>query len=488
MPIFTADYLCEVFTGGVWTTIADANIISVETSGEMTSNEQNPAGFGDQATMSATVNVLRAAVSSYTLARLPIRITFTMNAAPAKSFTGYVQSWAGDLNTVKLECHSIIEDLSNRTKDLYSPAYFRRRVATKTTASSIEDPANGAYVAGLVNWILWQAGGRPNAQSGSYPSAVFYYDCEEAVLAPDWIWVAGEDGWAECLKLARAAGGQLYQDENGVVKYRQPLTMVGTPSYTFTSSVSGDISEEAKTGEYAAKVTASFVPRTVHVMQEVINDATPRLVEASASLTIYLEPRWPVRSLDLVGTGMKDESLKATFFDGSVVPQSLTIGYNHSITVDAQRITLLIVNETTKPFVINRIVLKGEPIAVGVGAVVTAGSGTPVKTLEDNPYIQTKSHATRLAQMALSFYGTVRTVRVLKDCPYDPSRVVGETVSLTASQLGLSAVAHVITKIQTSETGAKSEYTMLDATGLPATADYWLCLSTSQAGTKKIAW
>jgi hypothetical protein len=487
MPDYTLDYLVEVNTGS-WVTIADANIISVETSGEMTSNENNPAGFGDQATMTASVEVLRTAVSSYTLARLPIRITFTRTATSAKSFTGYVQSWSGDLETVTLECESIIQDLSNRTKDLYSPAYFRRPIATKTSASSVEDPTNGAYVAGLVNWILWQAGGRPNAQSGTYPSAAFYYDCEQAILAPDWTWVAGEDGWAECLKLARAAGGQLYQDENGVVKYKQPLTMVGTPSLTFTSSIYADISEEANTGEYAAKVTCSYIPRTVHVMQEVVNDSTPRLVEASATVVIYLEPRWPVRSIDLTGTAMKDESLKATFFDGSVVPQSLSLGYNHSIVVDAQRITLTIINTTAKPFVINRIVLKGEPIAAGVGAVVTAGSGTPVKTLEDNPYIQTKSHATRLAQMALSFYGTARATRVLKDCPYDPSRTVGETVSLTATQLGLSAAAHVIRKITTSETGAVSEFSLLDATGLPATADYWLCQSTSQSGTKKIAW
>jgi hypothetical protein len=487
MPAYTLDYLVEVNTGS-WVTIADANIISVETSGESSSNSDAAQGFGDSATMTASVEVLRTAVSSYTLARLPIRITFTRVATPAKAFTGYVQSWAGDLDTVKLDCESIIQDLSNRTKDLYSPAYFRRPIATKTSASSVEDPANGAYVAGLVNWILWQADGRPNAQSGTYPSAVFYYDCEQAILAPDWTWVAGEDGWAECLKLARAAGGQLYQDETGVVKYRQPLTMVGTPSYTFTATVYGDLSEEGATGQYAAKVVCPFIPRTAHVMQEVVNDATPRLVEASATLVIYLEPRWPVRSLDLVGTAMKDESLKATFFDGSVVPQSLTLGYNHSIVVDAQRITLTIVNTTAKPFVINRIVFKGEPIAAGVGAVVTAGSGKPVKTLEDNPYVQTRAHAQRLASMALSFYGAVRAVRVAKDCPYDPSRTVGETVSLTATQLGLSAVAHVITKIATSETGAVMEATLLDATGLPATADYWLCATGAQSGTKKVAW
>src|SRR5262249_45006677 len=120
----------------------------------------------------------------------------------------------------------------------YSGLFVLRALFTKTSASSIEDPANGSYAAGVGNYGLWQAGGRPYEQSGSYPSASFYYSCDQAVLCPPFSWLAGEDAWAELQKLAQAAGGQLYQNTLGTVVYRQPLAIVAnTPTYPFDESV-----------------------------------------------------------------------------------------------------------------------------------------------------------------------------------------------------------------------------------------------------------
>ena len=487
MPVYTIGYDVEQKASGSWAAIADSAIRSVETTGETSGSEDNPAGFGDQAIQHATITMLRSA-ATFALPRTPVRITFTRTATSAKSFTGFVQSYGGDLDTVRLECQSVIEDLPNRTKNLYSPLYYRRPPATKTTASSVEDPAGGGYAAGLINWILWQAGGRPYEQAGSYPTADFYYSLEQAIRAPDWSWIAGEDGWSECLRLARAVGGQLYQGADGVIYYKQPLTMIGTAAYTFTSSVYADIEEEGRTGEYAATITCSYTPRFLYPTQEVINDTTYRVVEAGASLTIDLEPRWPLYSVVLDGGTLKDKNIIATFFDGQLASYHATTGFTVVTTVYAMRITIVVTNNSSRNMQISKITILGVPVAAGETGTVTVGSGKPTKQLEDNIFVQNGAHAKALASMALSFYGAARTIRAVKDCPYDPDRVVGETVGLTASQLSLSGAAHVITRIETGDTGARATYQMLDVTGLPALADYWLVKSTAQSGTKKVAW
>jgi hypothetical protein len=372
-----------------------------------------------------------------------------------------------------------------RTRDLYSQAFFRRPVATETTVSSTENPAAGGYAAGLINWLLWQAGGRPNEQAGSYPAADFYYTCDQAILAPDWSWIAGENGYEEARKLVRCAGGQLYQSADGVIAYKQPLAIVGTPTYTFTASVYGDISEEGSADALAASVTCSFTPRSLRVRQTVIDDDTPRVVAGSGSLTIDLEPRWPCRSGSYV-TPTTDQ-FKATFFDGRAVGAGAG-GYTLTLTTYAQRVTIAITNNSSLPFIVNRIKIDAEPITAGEQGMVTVGSGQPTRTLEDNIYVQNKNHAERLAGMALAFFGSVRNVRTLSGCPYDVARLVDETVNLSSAELGLASAPHLITAIRHSDTGAAAEYTLVDTAGLPQTADYWLVKSASQSGTKKLGW
>jgi hypothetical protein len=158
------------------------------------------------------------------------------------------------------------------------------------------------------------------------------------------------------------------------------------------------------------------------------------------------------------------------------------------LTTYAQRITLSITNNSSLPFIVNRIKIDAEPITAGEQGMVTVGSGQPTRTLEDNVYVQTKAHAERLAGMALAFFGAVRTLRTLSGCPYDVNRLVDETVGLTSAALGLSSAPHLITAIRHSDTGTEAEYTLVDTAGLPQTADYWLVQAAVQAGTKKLGW
>src|SRR6185312_16223160 len=132
---------------------------------------------------------------------VPIRYTTWMDADTSKTFTGIIIRRTRDMNKMTLDATGM-KALIAATK-AYSPSFPRRPVATKTTASSIENPATAGYIAGQINYLLWASGGRPYEQSGSYPLATFYYSCDHAILSPDWSWAAGEDSWAECLQLAK---------------------------------------------------------------------------------------------------------------------------------------------------------------------------------------------------------------------------------------------------------------------------------------------
>lgn len=486
--VYSASYTVERNSGG-WATIAASSVLAdLSGSAEMGLSD-NGVAFGDETTNTCSIVVKRATVSALNFARLPVRVTFTINAASQVAFVGEVADWTGDLDTVTWQCESMLASLPGRTRDYYSPLRFRRPPATKTTASSVEDPDNGAYVGGLINELFWRAGGRPNEQSGTYPSADFYYSCEQAIRAPDWSWVAGENGYEEAKRLARAVGGQIYQGMDGVIRYKQPLTLIGSVVTTYDISSFRDLDEQGSArSQYAKVFNCSFTPRRIQPIQEVISDTTPRIVAAGASVTIDLEPQWPLYYVALDGGTLKEKNITAVRFDGVLMTYNASTGYTVVTTVKAMRITAVVTNNSAFAMQITKVVISGQPIAAGETGTVTAGSGDPARELEDNIFVQTKAHAQALATMALSFYGTARATRTLREMVYDPARIVGDTVALTVSELGLSAVSHIILRKDHEEAGAVQSLALLDASGLPALADYWLCQSTSQSGTKKVAW
>jgi len=488
--VYTSDYLAEYYNGAAWTAFADNVVISAEGSASQALSD-NGAGFGDEAITDLTLVLRLAPFIALDFARLPIRVTFTINAGSQVAFVGEVAEADGDLDTVTLHGESMLASLPGRTRDYYSPLRRRRAPATKTTASSVEDPDNGAYVGGLINELFWRAGGRPNEQSGTYPSAAFYYSCEQAIRAPDWSWVAGENGYEEIKRLAQAVGGQIAQGMDGVIRYKQPLTMVGSVAQTFTIADFRELTWRAVSrDQYAKTFTMSYTPRRALPVQEVVNDTTYRTVAAGETLTIDLEPRYPVVASSWVldaGT-LKEKNLTITFFDGALAAYHATTGFTTTTTVKAMRLTIAVTNHTSRHMQISKIVVSGSPVAPGEVETVTVGSGDPARIMEENAFVQTKAHALALVTMALSFYGVARAVRTLTELVYSTARTIGETVALTVSELSLSAAPHIILTKRHTETGRVMELELVDAAGLPALADYWLVASGAQSGTHKIAW
>jgi hypothetical protein len=485
----TAAYTIEIKPAGSWVAIANASVLDASGDWEISGNRNNAVSFGDDTDATFSARFVYGVWSSLSHL-LPIRYT-TYNSADttAKTFTGVVNVMHRTLDDCDIKAAGM--KLLIAANKIYSPMFVRRPVATKTSPSSVEDPTNGAYRAGLINYALWTCGGRPFEQAGSYPSATFYYSCDHAILSPDYSWLAGEDTWQECLKLAQAAGGQMYQDGSGVVRYKQ---VVGYAGVTATDSIGmSDYASIEETTDpdvlRGNKWTCQYVPRRRLGTQQVVDDTTPRTVEPGETITIVLEPQNPIVSLetDATGTQLLPAALVVALQDGTRIAQGT--GYTHTLSITAARITITVTNAGSKAFVVWRVTLRGQPVVATEAGSVSVGSGSIERQIEPSIYIQRRSDAERLAEMYATFYANARANVSLKSCVHKPSRYVGQTVLLSCSAWSMTGVPHVILKISHSDTGTTADYELAYVGDLPNPAQFYLVGSSySAADNKYLGW
>lgn len=481
----TASYTIEIKPGGSWTAIASGSVLEAAGDWEISGNRNNAVSFGDDtdATFSARfVYSVWASLSHL----LPIRYTtFNSGDTTAKTFTGVVETMHRTLDDCDIKAAGM-KVLIAATK-IYSPMFVRRPVATRTAAGSVEDPTNGAYAAGLINYALWTCGGRPFEQAGSYPSATFYYSCDHAILSPDYSWLAGEDTWSECLKLAQAAGGQMYQDGAGVVRYKQVVGYAGA-SATDSIGMSDYTSIEETTDPEVLrgnKWTCQYTPRRRLGTQQIADDTTPRTVEPGESVTIVIEPQNPIVSLETQsgGTQLRPEALVIASQDGSRIAQGT--GYTHTLSITAARVTVVITNAGSRAFVVWRVLLRGDPVVATEAGSASSGSGAIERQIQPSVYIQRRADAERLAEMYATFYANARANVSVRGCVHKPSRYVGQTVLLSCGPWSMVSVPHVILKISHGDTGITADYELAYVGDLPNPAQFYIVGSAYSAGDSK---
>lgn len=490
MTIHTSGFVCSWNIGAGYVDIS-AYVLAID--GDFsTQNAGNGIGFGDSSQAACTItidpNATGTPLSLTTLALVPIKVQFTVDANTAYGGAGVIVDWQQTQDTIELHLTGFQKLIS--TVRVYSPLFYRRPIATATTGSSIEDPTSGSYAGGALNFVLWSAGGRPYEQSGTYPTATFYYSLSQAPIAPKYSWVAGEDGWAEALRLVVAAGGQLYQRPDGVIQYTSALSLAGGSSvFALDIDSFGSISRKGSAADVVAAFTCEFVPRFPAGLQAIVSDTAPRVVAVGQTLTIELVPQYPIvqGSLETAGGGgtqLLAEAISATSYDGTQIVQGS--GYTHTLTVTAQRIVLTITNAGTLPFTIERITLRGVPLVPGEAGTVTIGSGNPTQTIAQSAYIQSRSHAQRLARMALAFYSVPRPIITASGVLYNPTLQIGMAGTLTVSEWGLSSAPVAILGMQHSETGATVDLDLVETSGLPAMNSYFKVSASSQSGLTKL--
>jgi hypothetical protein len=471
----------EIYTGGVWVDVSQ-HVVDVD--GEISGSTGDGIGFGVAYQPSQSVTVAQEAFS-YSWDHTPIRTKLGFNGVNPQHFIGLIDGL--DQERVQATWNAKgFTALIEAVGDIRSPLFYRRPVATATTITSVENPADSSYGAGLINYILWQCGGRPWEQTSAYPNAVFYYRCETAILAPEWSWVNGGNALQAILDLCAAAGGILYQDFDGTVRYVEPFSLAsGSPTFHYTDTSLtqaqrvaqnvghyGGISRSVQTKRLVVDVVkCKFVQRRLQGVQEVYSDKSPRLIEPGVPNAIQLpaDLTLPTYRIDRIEhtAGLLRANRKATTSELTVATASAY----------AQQLNLTLTNTLSERMALYDLKVYGQPLIAneeGSASYGTApGSYPRIYTIPDSPYVQSRSYAERLCWMYHDFYSDVRPIVTLTGCGFDPRRTLGEIITLTCSDWSMTAETHRIVAIRVSRTGVAMELDLVPTAGLPVASDFF---------------
>lgn len=137
-------------------------------------------------------------------------------------FNGVITARDNTLDDVTFTCEGFAV-LAKNMKE-YSRVFVHKPVATKTTASSVEDPDEPAYAAGPINWILWKSGGDQLSRIFLIQMPRFTTPAIGRSLPPICL-----DCWREWLgRSVEARAGEwwsAFQAADGTITYRQPYTI-----------------------------------------------------------------------------------------------------------------------------------------------------------------------------------------------------------------------------------------------------------------------
>lgn len=500
-------YRVEIDHQGTFYQIPDDHILSINGSMISAGNIQNGLSFGSYVEPTASVTVLRRLVlksaypsivtgydSSYWIGRR-IRIFQAFETSAYKPiFVGVIKSYAITGEDLTYEIVGVLEYFRNIK--FYTNIFYNTPIATKTTATSIEDPSAVGYNAGLINRIFWQAGGRPWERFADYSASnpLFWYSCNQSLINPEWLWVSGENLVDELFLLARATGGQIYESAeiasstgHAVIRFINPLAFADTAAYggtyyNFSESVYGSFSKSLSIENIAGKVTCKFATRRIQPTQEVYSDRTPYLMLPSETRVFICNPSLPIFEYETI-----TNSVISAFQTITSNPVTLSVSVTSQ---NAAQVTLSVTNSGSFPAVISGITLRGRPLAVDEDGEVEVGTSTPVQAIEDNPYIQSRVHAVQLATMVYEFFNSARRVITLSNCIYDPDRFVGELVQINnidnvtynGTTFVQDTTLYRIIKISHNNTGTSMDIDLITVDGMLQTSDVYI-LDTSYVST-----
>lgn len=486
-------YQVRVHDGAAWVDVS-SDVLDVSGEYRATAAAGDGNGFGVAATPRQRVRFAR---ERYGLPwdRRPIEIRLGFGGVNPLHFVGLIDEL--EQNRAEGTWTAVgYQALIAAVPEIRSPLLFRRPIFTATTVTSNENPDDAGWRGGLGNLVLWRAGGRPLEQAATYPNAIFYYSCETAILAPEWSWINGGDGARVLDELCRAAGGVVYQDTDGVVRYQEPLTFAeGTPQIHYTDSAAaltaagrvaggyaqyGDIRRQAKTRRHVVDVVrCSFVQRRLQGMQEIYSDKIPRLIEAGQSLPVILDLQLPCYRADRV------EASAGTLRGAVVTPSQVPISLGQRF---AQQLHVVITNTLAEPIGLYDLRAYGQPLVAGEEGSISYG--TPVgqyprsAAVPSSVYIQSRSYGERLCHLEWDFRHNPRPVVELSGCGFDPRRRLGQLVLLTSADLGLAAVPHRVIGITPSHTGVAMDLTLVDVADLPRASDFYQVGAAFGAGAQ----
>ncbi|HMQ30005.1 MAG TPA: hypothetical protein PKD53_04720 [Chloroflexaceae bacterium] len=493
----TITYTAQYRTGGAWVNFP--GLLRVRTRVESADGGGGPFRFGGSVLPFAEIECGPGAPAAgwYRAPfRASIQVTVDGVAFPAEEvFTGLLTRRRPGPWGVTFEAAGA-EGWVRKAR-VRTPLREWRQLATQTTLTSVENPAAAGYPGGLLNEIFWKAGGRPDAQRGSYPTARFFYACDGTSAAPEYSWIDGDNAWEQALRFAEAAGGQIYQDSRGILRYVNPLLLAeSSPSPLIVRDqgphgsgvilYDGQVEvEEDLEAAYNAAV-CRFQRRAIQPPQDVYSAADHFDIEPSGSRPRDLATTWPVRWRNEAGAVDYRITVVACYDDGTPVTPTVTVTEE-----SAMALAVSIANpSSSRPIHISKITVVGRPVTVleegiarYVGPRFDANADEDVEIrLNDSEYTQREGAAMRRARMAVVFDGTPRPVYRVRGAFYLPGVTVGQYALFSAARLSLVNVPCRIVDQELEDNGKTMSLALASVAGLPRLSERFVIGQTYADG------
>jgi len=425
------------------------------------------------------------------------------------AFSGFIDGRTEDLNTVSFRCLGYLGYLDYYK---YATPLWREKPAASyipdppsewnTTISGLwrrmyndQNPAtlSGSFT-GTVNTVFWFLGGRPYKYRDEAVRAGdtvrFWYDCDHAPITPNFTWLNQENISDDFAMLASSAGGQIIQGSNGVLKFINPHSFVpATKSVTITDSMFRSISVDEVSSTTFGKAIVTFSPRMLGANKAVLDSNIGVYLPYNEEYTHEVEFTQPV-----------DRLTNNTYF-GSGITFGQTGGY-FKTAAQFMKVVVKSVDEARSLY-LSKLTLYGIPIVAGepqtikrdipldFTGLVTAGivpSGFREVNVRENPYIQTKEHATRMLDVVKYLHKRPRPVVRVVDIVFNPSLEIGDVININSVYYGLSGKFKV-TDIAIKNSGAFMDISCVDVSDIKTREELFVIGETYASDTVKyLSW
>jgi hypothetical protein len=484
-------YQVQRVVNGAWTVWQGARVARLSATSSFGGDSTSPIAWGSVPPPTAEIAVWGVSPDLPEVwGDIPVRLLLGRGTAPVSVFEGLISKRGRVTSNTQHEVRFTAigyGELVRRTRPT-SPLYYRRVAATRTEATSQDDPRAPGYAAGLINYALWAAGGAPleQASTPAFAQARFWYSCDEALIAPEWAWLNGEDAYAEIGELARSVGGVVMQTPDGVVRFVSPLSpTLGPPAATLIEGrlrqqgllavpdlvnplYYAEASDDGVVTSAIDRVRVPWVFRARQALQDVWALPSRRRVPARGeapeyaqygTIPIEFQTDYPIYRWQNVGVGDALTLTEATVEDMGLSDMSgwpITPKRNGAegnatffiaTRMDAQRVEGEFRHNYPQPVMLNKLIIRGEPVVVVHEGEAVAGRATGGTELSypSNLYISSEAHAQMLAAMLLAFHRVARPVYSFRGVQFSPRLFGGARIRVYNAKLGLADTLMLIT-------------------------------------------
>lgn len=493
-----------------------------------------------------------------------IAIDYTLNNMTYfPAFRGVITSRSEEMNIVTFQCQGYLVLLDYYKN--YTPLWVNKPAAsfipllpvnTLEWASTVnsQDPTRveGMNI-GVINTVFWLMGGRPHKHKQYFQSIShvprFYFDCDHSPIYPKFTWLNQENITDDFTSLASAAGGQITQTTDGVVRFINPHSFAAAPkNVTITDSMFASLTIEEESAVTFNKVVLTFSPRYLGANQVVLDDPIGKYLPYGEEFRHEIEFPQPVDRLTnntYFASGVSfgasggyfgldqyinsRDFITAVDYTGETASVDLKIPvltnifyprYRFTWNTNNNTATWSVVNDRRKtpgqymellvrsrdqqrPLYLAKVTLYGIPVLTGepqtlkrdidldFSQLTTLGivpSGLREISMKDNPYVQTKDHAQRLIDVVRYLHKRPRPAINIADLVYNTQIQVGDIVTLNSQAYSLQGL-YKVTSMSIKKTGALMDITVVDVTDIKTRSEFFVIgQSYNNSDSRYLSW